>query len=157
MQFFQPWLSKHSAIVTRCRSVHFLQKALQLSASAPVAGLALGLEQDEWYEKYWATLEDITHNVSAVSTEMLKASLCGDTPQSVSLKVCLIIFLSAQLELHRLPGLYHEDSRQRVVDGVSEIVGLTRGFKDEESSLLCPMLGVSNHSSFSVIGTSLRC
>ncbi|KAI0818601.1 hypothetical protein BC629DRAFT_1587955 [Irpex lacteus] len=150
--FFQPWLSKHSAIVTRCRSVHFLQKALQLSASAPVAGLALGLEQDEWYEKYWATLEDITHNVSAVSTEMLKASLCGDTPQSVSLKVCLIIFLSAQLELHRLPGLYHEDSRQRVVDGVSEIVGLTRGFKDEESSLLCPMLGVC----WTVVATALR-
>ena len=89
---------------------------------------------------------------------MLKASLSGDTTQAVSLKVCLITCLASQLELHRLPGLYHDDSRQKVVNGANEIIGLTRGFKDEESSLLCPILGVrKDYTSFSVLRRVYKC
>lgn len=73
---------------------------------------------------------------------MLKSSLCTDPTQAVTLKVCLMVALAAQLELHRLPGFYHPESRQKVVDIICEIVGLTKGIKDEDSSLLDPILGV---------------
>jgi hypothetical protein len=128
----------------RCRGIYFLQQALALSASASSTG-QLGNTPD-WYEQYWEVLEEISYFVAGLTTEMLKASMSNDSRQAVALKVCLIISLSAQLELHRLLSSYHPESRQKAVDGISEIVGLTRGFKEEDSSLLDPILGVSKPS-----------
>ena len=67
-----------------------------------------------------------------------------DPRHGVGLKVCMMIALAAELELHRLPATYHAESRQRVIDVVLEIVGLTKGFKDEDYVLLDPILGVSH-------------
>ncbi|KAI0695889.1 hypothetical protein BC835DRAFT_1272624, partial [Cytidiella melzeri] len=149
---FQPWLCKHSVVVSRTRGAYFLQKALRLSSLALVTGFQQEMDSSEWYGLYWSTLEETAQHAAALTTEMLKASLCTDSRKAATLKVCLIICLSAQLELHRLPGLYHPESRQKVVDGVNEIVGLTRGFKDEEVSLLDPILGVC----WTIVATALR-
>ncbi|PSR74904.1 hypothetical protein PHLCEN_2v9438 [Hermanssonia centrifuga] len=134
----QPWLSKHSVVLMRARSVYFLQQALRLS-------------RIQWYSQYWDTLEEVSQHVSLLVPQMLKSTLCADPRHGVSLKVCIMIALAAMVELHRLPATYHAESRQKVVDVVMEIVGLTRGFKEEDFVLLDPILGTC----WTVVATAL--
>ncbi len=134
----------------RARSVYFLQQALRLSRiRTETASKTMLRTSDytalppEWYSQYWDTLEEVSQHVSLLVPQMLKSTLCADPRHGVSLKVCIMIALAAMVELHRLPATYHAESRQKVVDVVMEIVGLTRGFKEEDFVLLDPILGVS--------------
>ena len=147
----QPWLAKHCLITMRARSVYFLQQALRLSRIRTESASNTMLRQSDytaltpdWYTQYWETLEEVSMHVAILSPQMLKSTLCADPRHGVGLKVCMMIALAAELELHRLPATYHSESRQRVIDVVLEIVGLTKGFKDEDYVLLDPILGVSH-------------
>ena len=97
----------------------------------------------DWDKQYWEALEDVSQHVAVLVPQMLKSTLCADPRHGVSLKVCMMIAMAAQLELHRLPATYHSESRQKVLDTVMEIVGITKGFKDEDYILMDPILGVS--------------
>lgn len=149
-QLMQPWMARHCVVTMRARSVYFLQQALRLSRiRTETASKSMFRTSDytalspDWYTQYWDTLEEVSQHVSILVPQMLKSTLCADPRHGVSLKVCMMIAMAAQVELHRLPATYHSESRQKVVDTVLEIVGLTKGFKDEDFVLLDPILGVS--------------
>lgn len=97
----------------------------------------------EWYTQYWETLEDTSQHIALLYPQMLQASLCADPRNGLCLKVCIIIALSAQVELHRMPGSYHAESRQKLSSVILEVITLTKGLKEEDYVLLEPILGVS--------------
>lgn len=100
----------------------------------------------EWYTQYWETLEDVAMHVALLYPQMLQATLCADPRHGLCLKVGLIIALAAQVELHRMPGTYHSESRQKSLSVILEVISLTKGLKDEDYVMLEPILGVStNH------------
>ena len=73
---------------------------------------------------------------------MLKATFYGERERAVSLKFCLVLALTAKAQLHWLPHKDHEESAQRALDVVLEIVNVSRTFKDNEFIMLDPFLGV---------------
>lgn len=145
----QPWLARHSAIVMRCKSIWILREAMRLSqiraAAASESKSSTRLETAlpmEWYTQYWETLEDAAQHVAVLYPQMLQASLYSDLQQTLCLKVCIIVALAAQIELHRMPGYYHIESRQRAMCVIVEVIRLIRGLKEEDYALLEPTLGV---------------
>ena len=135
----------------RCKSMTLLREAMRLSqkrAEAAVATSSTGriLEHTalpaEWFTQYWETLEDVTSHVALLYPQMLQASLCADPQHALCLKVCIIIVLTAQVELHRMPGTYHSESRQKALNVILDVIGLTKGLKDEDYAMLEPILGV---------------
>lgn len=99
-----------------------------------------------WYKEYWELLEEITQHLAAATTLMLKATIAADRHYGTTLKVCLIVSMAAQIELHRLSASHHLESRQKCIDVIQELVGLTEGIKDDDYVLLDPILGVSMSS-----------
>ncbi|KIP05150.1 hypothetical protein PHLGIDRAFT_164927 [Phlebiopsis gigantea 11061_1 CR5-6] len=154
----QPWLARHSAIVMRCKSIWILREAMRLSqiraAAASESKSSARLETAlpvEWYTQYWETLEDAAQHVAVLYPQMLQASLT-DFQQTLCLKVCIIVALAAQIELHRMPGYYHVESRQRAMCVIVEVIRLIRGLKEEDYALLEPTLGIC----FTIIANTLR-
>ena len=96
----------------------------------------------EWYTQYWEALEDVTQHVALLYPQMLQASLCADPRDGLCLKVCIIVALAAQVELHRMPGTYHAESRQKSLSVILEVISLTKGLKGEDYDMLEPILGV---------------
>lgn len=134
----------------RARSAYFLEQALRLShVQTESASKLLQLDyptlQSDWYTQYWETLDELSQHVALLTPQMLKSTLCADLKHGASLKVCMMIAMAAQIELHRLPAAYHAESRQKVLDVVLEIVGLSKGLTEDEYDLLDPILGVSGH------------
>ncbi|KAJ3520271.1 hypothetical protein NM688_g9187 [Phlebia brevispora] len=158
LPLMQPWMAKHCVVTMRARSVYFLQQALRLSRiRTETASKSMIHTSDytalspDWYTQYWETLEEVSQHVGILVPQMLKSTLCSDPRHGVSLKVCMMIAMAAQLELYRLPATYHAESRQKVLDVVLEIVGLSKGFRDEDFALLDPILG----SCWTVVATAL--
>ena len=146
-----PWLVHHSAIIMRCKSICLLLEAMRLSQirakisseSKSCAALETALPM-EWYTQYWATLEGTTQHVALLYPQMLQASLYPDPQHTLCLKICIIVSLAAQIELHRMPGTYHAESRQKSMCVIVEVIRLLRGLKEEDYAMLEPTLGVSS-------------
>lgn len=161
LSIMQPWLTKHSVVLMRCKSMMLLVDALRLSqmrAQAAPATLSLSrpIEQtplpSEWYTQYWESLEEITSHIALLYPQMLQASLCADPQQALGLKVALILGLSAQVELHRMPGTQHSESRQKSLCVILDIIGLAKGLKDEDYPMLDPILGLC----YTIVANAIR-
>ncbi|KAI0341681.1 hypothetical protein BDW22DRAFT_1485146 [Trametopsis cervina] len=150
LSMFQPCLEAHSLVVLRCRSIFFLQEALRLSDSS--VSCQPESISTSWHNQYWETLEEVTRHTSVLTTQLLRVSLSPDCRQTVTLTICQIVSLSAQLVLHRLLSRFHPQSRQRALSCATEVVGLTQTFKAEDVSLLDPILGVC----WTIVATALR-
>lgn len=98
--------------------------------------------QDEWYEEYWALMSDILSHLSLLSQSMLKSTFFLDREFGLGMKLCVIVALTASIELHRLLASYHPESRQKCLDAVFEIIGITKWLKDDDYIFLDPILGV---------------
>ncbi|EKM55428.1 uncharacterized protein PHACADRAFT_161409 [Phanerochaete carnosa HHB-10118-sp] len=160
LSFMQPWLAKHSIVLMRCKSLILFREAMGLSqiradtAAATSAGPVIEHTAlpSEWYTRYWETLEEVTSHVALLYPQMLQASLCSDPQHALCLKVCLIIALAAQVDLHRMPGTYHLESRQKVLSVILDVIGLTKSLKDEDYAMLEPIIGIC----FTVIANAIR-
>lgn len=146
----QPWLARHSAIIMRCKSISLLRDAMHLSqirSASSDSKSSVRLETAlpmEWYTQYWETLEDAAQHVAMLYPQMLQASLYADDQHTLCLKVCIVVALTAQIELHRMPGYYHAESRQKAMCVIVEVIRLLKGLKEEEYDMLEPTLGVCN-------------
>lgn len=144
----QPWLARNSVLVARCKSISLLRDAMRLShirATASANKTTVHIETAlpmEWYTQYWETLEDAAQHVAVLYPQMLQASLYDDVQHALCLKVCIIVALAAQIELHRMPGYYHAESRQKALTTILEVISLTRGLRQEDYAMLEPTLGV---------------
>lgn len=145
-QLYQPWLSRHCVVVIRCRSVYFLQEALRFSS---MAGEVLSLRQEgfdslptTWSAEYWDTLNLVAQHIAAINVQILSYQTVADARECAALRVCLMIALAAQLEMHRIPGLRHMPSRMQVVSVTTDIIVHTKEIHDGEDILLDPILGV---------------
>ncbi|KIP09139.1 hypothetical protein PHLGIDRAFT_347915 [Phlebiopsis gigantea 11061_1 CR5-6] len=159
LTFIQPWLSKRSVVIMRCKSIILLQDCMRLSrmrADAMLGSTSRILEHTalppEWYTQYWETLEDVTQHVALLYPQMLQASLCADPRHGLCLKVCIIVALAAQVELHRMPGSYHAESRQKSLSAILEVITLTKGLKGDDYDMLEPILGIC----FTIVANALR-
>lgn len=147
----QPWLCRNSVVVMRCKSIILLSESMRLSrVRAEVIASSASRILDhtlppEWHTQYWDMLEDVSQHVALLYPRMLQASLCADLRNGLCLKVCLIIALAAQVELHRMPGSYHDESRQKTLSVILEVISLAKGLKDDDYALLEPILGVSEY------------
>ena len=97
----------------------------------------------ELIKHYWPLLENLTTHGANLENEMLKATFYEERELSVALKFCLVVSLSAKAQMHWLLHRDHEESAQRALDIVMEVVTVTRTIKDNEFLLLDPLLGVS--------------
>ncbi|OBZ75711.1 hypothetical protein A0H81_04383 [Grifola frondosa] len=98
--------------------------------------------QSQWYAEYWLLLEEVSQHVANLSPSMLKLIFQHEREAANGFKLSMIISLTASAELHRLLPHHHTESRQKCLDVVLEIVGITKGFTDEDYILLDPILGV---------------
>lgn len=95
--------------------------------------MSLGCMQDvtspttqmQWYEEYFELLDDVSEQISTLTPTMLKTSFFHHREETLALKMCLIISLTAAAELHRLLAYQHPESRVRCVDVVFEIVAVS--------------------------------
>ncbi|EKM53711.1 uncharacterized protein PHACADRAFT_125635, partial [Phanerochaete carnosa HHB-10118-sp] len=160
LSFMQPWLAKHSIVLMRCKSLVLLREAMQLSrmrAETTAATSSGGIIEhtalsSEWHTQYWETIEEVTSHVAVLYPQMLQTSLYSDPEHALSLKVCIIIALAAQVELHRMPGTYHMESRQKALSVVLEVIGLTKSLKDDDYAMLESVLGLC----FTIIANAIR-
>ena len=83
-------------------------------------------------------------NLASMNPALLKASLNPALRSStLGLKICLIVTLTAEAELHHLAPPTHAESRQHCLNAVLKLVGIGKTFSAEDYDLLDPMLGVS--------------
>ncbi|KAI0781008.1 hypothetical protein BD413DRAFT_608208 [Trametes elegans] len=142
-----PYIAKTNVVYLRARSLLLLiatraavREWHELAAGAHGGVFAPG--RPAWFERYWALLEEVSAHAAAVETEALKATFYGDRAHGVALKFSLVVALASKAELHWLVHRDHPESMQRALDVVMEVVGITRGFKDNDFILLDPLLGV---------------
>ncbi|GJE95122.1 hypothetical protein PsYK624_113030 [Phanerochaete sordida] len=161
LTFMQPWLAKHSVVLMRSKSMMLLVEALRLSqlrAAAAAVALPAGRAIEDiplpagWYTQYWETLEEVTSHAALLYPQMLQASLCLDPQHALGLKVGLLIVLAAEVELHRLPGTHHSESRQKALCVILDVIGLAKGLKDEDYALLDPVLGLC----YTIVANAIR-
>lgn len=146
----QPWLANRSIMLMRCKSLVLLKEVMQLTqmhAEATATTSSGGIIENtalssEWRTRYWEAVEEITSHIAVIYPQMLQTSLSSDHERALSLKVCIIISLTAQVELHRIFRMYHMDSRQKAVSVILEIIGLTKTLKDDDYTMLSSVLGV---------------
>ncbi|KAF9805506.1 hypothetical protein IEO21_09019 [Rhodonia placenta] len=149
LPYIFPTISKNNLVVLRARSVALLQASRQLSARWTEFIMSLGCMQDvtspttqmQWYEEYFELLDDVSEQISTLTPTMLKTSFFHHREETLALKMCLIISLTAAAELHRLLAYQHPESRVRCVDVVFEIVAITKGLQDDDYIFLDPILG----------------
>ncbi|RDX56839.1 hypothetical protein OH76DRAFT_1395982 [Lentinus brumalis] len=144
---YYPFLAKTNTTYIRARSLLYLIRVHELvthwesiNAATPT-GMFSGA-RPAWFNAYWPLLEEITSSCSHIDGEMLKASFYGERPRAIALKFSLVVMLSAKAQLHWLVHRTHDDSAQRALDTVMEVVSVTKTFKDNDFFLLDPLLGV---------------
>ncbi|EKM51825.1 uncharacterized protein PHACADRAFT_101816, partial [Phanerochaete carnosa HHB-10118-sp] len=154
----QPWFATHSAVALRCKSLLLLREAMRLSrirasaASKSSERLETALPL-EWYTQYWEMLEDTWRHIALLYPQMLQSSLYPDLEQhTLCLKTCLIVSLSAQIEMHNMPSFFHLESRQKALSTAIEVIGLTKGWKEEDYAMLEPTLGICH----GIVANALR-
>ena len=140
--------AKTNLIYLRTRSLLLLLRVHDLSAewaaiSSAGHGAMFSPARPEWFKAYWPQLEQLTSHIANLESEMLKATFYAEREVSVALKFCLVVSLSAKAQMHWLLHRDHEESAQRALDIVMEVVTVTRTIKDNEFLLLDPLLGVS--------------
>lgn len=135
----------------RCRSLSLLREAMRLSrarasaADKSLARLDAALPLG-WYTQYWESLEDSSRHVALLYPQMLQSSLLPDLEQhTICFKACLVVSLTAQIELHSMPGFYHPESRQKALSTTIEVIGLTKSWKEDDYIMLEPTLRVSTY------------
>ncbi|GJE98520.1 Zn(II)2Cys6 transcription factor domain-containing protein [Phanerochaete sordida] len=154
----QPWFATHSAVAIRCKSLALLREALRLSRARAAAAGGSGARLEAalplaWYTAYWAALEESARHLALLYPQMLQASLHADLDaHTLCLKTALVVALAAQIELHALPGFCHAESRQKALSSAVEVVGLTRGWTDQDYAMLEPTLGIC----YRVVANALR-
>lgn len=140
--------AKTNLIYLRTRSLLLLLRVHDISAewqqiTQSMHGGMFAPQRPEWFNVYWPLLEQLTGHASNLDSEMLKASFFNERELCVALKFCLVVTLSAKAQMHWLLHRDHEESAQRALDVVMEVVTVTRTIKDNEFLLLDPLLGVS--------------
>lgn len=143
--------AKTNVIYLRTRSLFLLLRVHDISSSwnaitASAHGGMFMPARNEWFKAYWPLLEQLTTHVANVENEMLKATFYPERELAIALKFCLVVSLSAKAQMHWLLHRDHEESAQRALDVVMEVVTVTRTIKDNEFLLLDPLLGVSSDS-----------
>ncbi|EJF65793.1 hypothetical protein BD309DRAFT_944502 [Dichomitus squalens] len=142
---YYPVLAKTNLAYLRARSLLLFLRARELAAEWKQMDSLMDLfcpPRGAWFEQYWPLLEEISTHATTIEGEMLKTTFYGDRERSVALKFCLVIALTGKAQLHWLPHKDHEESAQRTLDVVLEIVNISRTFKDNDFLLLDPLLGV---------------
>ena len=153
-QLMYPQLSRTYLSILRTRGILLFHRTRQLSArlhSLPESpwerhfSHGLGAhEVSSWLTEYWSLLEEVEMNLASVNPALLKASLNPELRSStLGLKICLIVTLTAEAELHHLAPPAHAESRQHCLNAVLKLVGIGKTFSAEDYDLLDPMLGVS--------------
>ncbi|KAI0637040.1 hypothetical protein C8Q77DRAFT_1051446 [Trametes polyzona] len=147
VSLYYPYIAKTNVVYLRARSLLLLVRTrdaarewAELAASAHGGIFAPG--RPAWFARYWPLLEEVSAHAAAVEGEMLRATFAGDRAHGVALKFSLVVALASKAELHWLVHRDHPESMQRALDTVMEVVGITRGFKDNDFILLDPLLGV---------------
>ncbi|EIW60448.1 uncharacterized protein TRAVEDRAFT_45698, partial [Trametes versicolor FP-101664 SS1] len=142
---FYPFIAKTNVVYLRARSLLLLVRTRDAAREWAELGAHGGLfapARPAWFERYWPLLEEVSAHATTVEAEMLKATFYGDRAHGVALKFTLVVALASKAELHWLVHRDHPESMQRSLDTVMEVVGITRGFKDNDFILLDPLLGV---------------
>lgn len=146
-----PTLSRSHLSILRARGTLLLHRTRQLSArlsalpSCPwEAHLQGAREQAQgWIAEYWSLLEEVETNLASVNPALLKASLQPGLQRAThSLKICLIVSLTAEAELHHLAPRSHPESRQHCLNAVLKLVGIGKTFTASDYEMLDPILGV---------------
>ncbi|KAI0721714.1 hypothetical protein C8T65DRAFT_630977 [Cerioporus squamosus] len=144
---YYPFLAKTNTTYIRARSLLYLIRVHELVTrwehinTATPRGM-FSAARPAWFHDYWPLLEEVTSSASHIDGEMLKASFNGERPRAIALKFSLVIMLSAKAQLHWLVHRTHDESAQRALDTVMEVVSVTKTFKDNDFFLLDPLLGV---------------
>ncbi|KAH9946172.1 uncharacterized protein BXZ73DRAFT_86353 [Epithele typhae] len=151
-----PTFAKSNLIYLRTASLLYLLRVSELTAewSAFPADSVRGVfhaNRPAWFERYWPLLEELGGHVSNLEHEMLKATFYAERELSIALKFSIVVALSAKAQMHWLLHRDHEESAQRALDVVMEVITVTRTFKDNEFLLLDPLLGVSAAASSPVV------
>ncbi|CCL99121.1 uncharacterized protein FIBRA_01135 [Fibroporia radiculosa] len=149
LQYMFPSIFKNNLVVLRAKSIALLHHTRRMSARWTEIVLNIGTPQyssmpnaqTQWYDDYWELLEEISEHLATLNPAMLKTSFFRQREYALTLKMCMIISLTASAELHRLLANHHTESRHRCVDIVFEIVGITKGLTDEDYIFLDPILG----------------
>ena len=94
-------------------------------------------------------------HVALLYSQMMQA--CPDLDAHIlCLKTMLVIALTAQIELHSMPGFYHPESRQKALSTAIEVIGLTKSWREDDYIMLEPTLGVRTHISHpALVGDTL--
>ncbi|GBE82317.1 hypothetical protein BKA93DRAFT_891062 [Sparassis latifolia] len=144
LSYVFPAISRHNLVVLRARSVFFLHQTRCLSSqpSSPVDFNVPAHSQGQWYDQYWHLLAEVSEHIAILSPSMLKSTAFRDRERGLTLKLCMLVSLTASAELHRLLASHHAESRLKCLDVVFEIVGITRGLKDDDYIFLDPILGI---------------
>jgi hypothetical protein len=146
-QLMQPWLAKNCTIILRHKSLYLLREALRLAATAPSSLRIETTLPSEWCTHYWVTLEETMQHIAHIYPRMLQSNFHSDlNPHTLCLKSCLIFSLTAEIKLHTLPEFIRVESRQRALSLITDVTTLIQYLKDEDYTMLEPMLGVGIHS-----------
>ncbi len=146
-----PTLSRTSLSIFRARGALLLQRTRQLSArlsALPTCPWELHLAQGAqaeppWVAEYWSLLEEVETNLATVNPALLKASLHPELqPSTQGLKICLIVALTVEAELHHLAPRTHPESRQHCLNAVLKLVGIGKTLTASDYEMLDPILVV---------------
>ncbi|RDX47328.1 hypothetical protein OH76DRAFT_774894 [Lentinus brumalis] len=146
-----PTLSRTSLTIFRARGALLLHRTRQLSArfnALPTCPWELHLahgaqEEQPWVVEYWSLLEEVETNLANVNPALLKASLHPELqPSTHGLKICLIVALTAEAELHHLAPRTHPESRQHCLNAVLKLVGIGKTLTASDYEMLDPILGI---------------
>ncbi|RDX47331.1 hypothetical protein OH76DRAFT_1405941 [Lentinus brumalis] len=144
-----PTLSRSSLAIFRARGALLLQRTRQLSArlsALPTCPWELHLAQGAqaeppWVAEYWSLLEEVETNLATVNPALLKASLHPELqPSTQGLKICLIVALTVEAELHHLAPRTHPESRQHCLNAVLKLVGIGKTLTASDYEMLDPIL-----------------
>ncbi|EJF58013.1 hypothetical protein DICSQDRAFT_173382 [Dichomitus squalens LYAD-421 SS1] len=148
-----PQLSRTYLSILRARGILLFHRTRQLSAQLQnlpespwehqSSGGLRASGESTWLAEYWSLLEEVEMNLASVNPALLKASLNPDLRSSAhGLKICLIVTLTAEAELHHLAPETHAESRQHCLNAVLKLVGVGKTFSAEDYELLDPVLGL---------------
>ncbi|KAI0691962.1 hypothetical protein C8T65DRAFT_670216 [Cerioporus squamosus] len=146
-----PTLYSSSLTIFRARGALLLHRTRQLSArlsALPTCPWELhlskgGQETPPWIAEYWSLLEEVEMNLANVGPALLKASLHPELqPSTHGLKICLIVTLASEAELHHLAPHTHPESRQHCLNAVLKLVGIGKTLTATDYEMLDPILGV---------------
>ncbi|OCH95532.1 hypothetical protein OBBRIDRAFT_536696 [Obba rivulosa] len=138
-----PSIAKNQFPVLRARSIGLLQRARQLAFEYKAAKRNQGQDQRaavfqhdcaQVHAAVRAHIEGLSPLAQALFTH-------GSRANRLSVKLCMIISMTASVELHAMQFNEMDQYRQQCVDTIWEIVRLTQGFRDGDYIYLDPILG----------------